>query len=133
MTLKEKFQAKFDKEFPEGAVASWIEPPDAALRPVIYNIPLVEVTAMAGLDPVITLVVYGTGSKVLGPWRVTNYEIISEGPLTARVTFDNVDAPLMLVGAVGDHMALMMAHDRALHQENPYPESSWTLSQARPS
>lgn len=124
--LKAQWQARLDREFPQGAVGSWVRPPNPASHPAIYNIPYIEVLAMAGLDPVLIMTVYGTGSKILGPWRVISYETLAEEPFTARrLTFAGTRDRLVLVDAVGDQMAAMMAQDRAEQKAHPHLDSEW--------
>lgn len=82
------WRSKLAREFPDGAVCSWDRPG----QPVIYLVPEIEVTGVAGLDPVVRLVPLDR-SRVLGPLRVTSYHPVAGGwpPGTARVTFDNED------------------------------------------
>lgn len=83
-----RWQHKFDREYPDGAVCSWDLPADQT--PVIYVTPRIEVIDMAGLEPVVRIVPLDQ-SRVLGPARVTSYTPAHGGrwpPGTFRVTLD---------------------------------------------
>lgn len=79
---------KIAREFPDGAVCTWIRP--GAEGAVIYLVPVIEVTGIAGLDPVVRLVPLDR-SRVLGPLQVTSYQLAPAPypPGSVKVMFDN--------------------------------------------
>ena len=86
-----KWQHSLDRAFPDGAIGSWAN----AGNDTVYRIPRVEVTGMAGLDPVLRMGVDGA-EKVLGPWRVTSYREVHGG---YQLTFAEEPQTMMLVPA----------------------------------
>jgi hypothetical protein len=106
--LAASWQARFDEQFPDGALASWHDTRSTAT----YLIPRVLVTGLAGLDPEIFLPVFAGSDKTLGPFRVLAREEVQRDPYLVRLTLDNVDAPLLLNAGVSEQAALAMAADR---------------------
>jgi len=105
-----KYQRKFDREFPRGAVASWQGDDRTA-----YLIHRILVTGQHGLDPEIWLPVFAGSNKALGPFRVLAYEVNhgdGSGPREDRLVLDNVQSPLLLNAGVSEHAARAMAADR---------------------
>ena len=85
------WQNKLNREYPDGAVCAWEHAPGDT--PVIYVTRRIEVTDMAGLDPVIKIVPVDQ-SRVLGPVQVASYSEVPEGRWPAgthRVTFHEKD------------------------------------------
>jgi hypothetical protein len=103
-----RYQAKLDREFPQGAVASWEDRGNTAT----YLIPRVLVTGQQGLDPEIWLPAFAGSTKTLGPFRVLSYQPVQSHPYAVRVTLDNVDRPLLLNAGVSEEAARAMAGDR---------------------
>ena len=102
-----RWQQQFDREFPKGAVVFW-QGDDR----ISYLVPRVLVTGQHGLDPEIWLPVFSGSNKTLGPFRVLSYEDLpGSGPRQVRLVLDNVEAPLLLVTALGAN-AQAMAADR---------------------
>ena len=105
-----KYQRKFDRDFPKGAVAFWQGDDRTA-----YLIPRILVTGQHGLDPEIWLPVFSGSDKTLGPFRVLAYEVNhgdGSGPRQDRLMLDNVDTPLLLNAGVSKEAAQAMAADR---------------------
>jgi hypothetical protein len=101
-----KWQSVLDKAFPDGAIAVW-ERPDSPT----YQVLRIEVTGMAGLDPVVSLPVFGP-EKLIGPTRLLAYAVLQRTPvLEARATLENMDSMLWSAG-VGPHLARSMRDER---------------------
>jgi hypothetical protein len=102
-----RYQQKFDREFPAGAVASW-----QGRSGVTYLIPRVLVTGQHGLDPEIWLPVFAGSNKTLGPFRVLSVQQVPGVLHSVRVLLDNVKEPLLLNAGVPAEAARAMAADR---------------------
>ncbi len=102
-----KYQRKFDREFPRGAVASWQGDDRTA-----YLVPRVLVTGARGLDPEIWLPVFSGSNKTLGPFRVLSVQQVHGALHTVRVVLDSVQSPLLLSTGVSKEAARAMAADR---------------------
>jgi hypothetical protein len=103
-----RYQRKFDREFPHGALASWQDPGNA----VTYLVPRVLVTGQRGLDPEIWLPVFAGSDKALGPFRVLSTEEVQQGPHMVRLVLDGVDGELLLNAGVPGEAARAMNADR---------------------
>lgn len=101
-----KYQRKFDREFPAGAVASW-----QGTR-TTYMVPRILVTGQRGLDPEIWLPVFSGSDKTLGPFRVLGMQQVRRVPHVIEVTLDNVELPLRLDAGVSPEAMRAMAADR---------------------
>jgi hypothetical protein len=105
--LVAQYQAKMDREFPHGAIASW-----QGERGTTYLIPRVLVTGQHGLDPEIFLPVFAGSDKTLGPFRIRGLQQVQVRPHMVAVTLDNVDKTLLLNAGVSEEAARAMAADR---------------------
>jgi hypothetical protein len=104
--LVAQYQAKFDRDFPRGAVASWQDDARTA-----YLVPRVLVTGQHGLDPEIWLPVFAGSDKTLGPFRVTGISPAPGARGEVAVTLDSAQT-LLLNAGVSDAVAQAMAGDR---------------------
>jgi hypothetical protein len=102
-----KTQAKFDREFPRGAIASWKDKSDT-----VYLIPRILVTGQRGLDPEIYLPVFAGSNKTLGPFRVLSLQQVYDKPRAVAAVIDGEDRPLLLSAGVSEAAAAAMAVDR---------------------
>jgi hypothetical protein len=107
LDLVAQYQAKMDREFPHGALASW-----QGERGTTYLIPRILVTGRHGLDPEIFLPVFAGSDKTLGPFRVTGLQQVQTRPHMVAVTLDNVDKTLLLNAGVSEEAAQAMAASR---------------------
>jgi hypothetical protein len=103
-----RYQAKFDREFPHGALAAWRDKSTAT-----YLVPRIMVTGQRGLDPEIWLPVFAGSNKTLGPFRVLSVQETQHSPYAIQVLLDNVQEPLLLSAGVSPEAAAAMAADRA--------------------
>lgn len=108
-------QQTIDTDFPHGAVASWVN------RDTVYNISWIQVTGMSGLDPIVTLYVFGA-DRVLEDMVVTSWETVQESPLIIKATFAGEDSPMRFVADVPQRLAVLMdAARQQLIAVNPLP------------
>lgn len=103
-----RWQAQLDKLFPDGAICSW-ERPEEADSPVTYLVGRLEVTGMAGLDPMVQGADAANG-RTFGPWRVLSFTKVS--PQLYRVHWDNIPEPMLWNGRVSSELAIQLAPDR---------------------
>lgn len=103
----EQWQRKFDAEYPQGVIASWADQ-DRQDGRTIYVIPRIEVTALAGLDPMVRLPVQAS-QVVLGPSRVMSYHQVT--PEMARLEFG--DRKMSWTSRMTEQLAQGLAADRA--------------------
>jgi hypothetical protein len=103
-----QYQAKMDREFPHGAVASWDQPGST----VTYLVPRILVTGQHGLDPEIFLPVFAGSDKTLGPFRVLSMSQAQRDPYMVRADVDGAQGALLLNAGVSPEAAAAMAADR---------------------
>lgn len=104
-----RWQQKLDRDYPAGCVMSW--PGD---EQTIYQVPWVQVTGTAGLDPVVTWLVFGV-DKRFGPARLLDSRPLQESPvLVTRVTLEDFSGPMLWSAVPPDSpLARMLASERA--------------------
>lgn len=105
-----RWQRVFDRDYPHGALVTVCDPrvDDA----IVYQVPRIEVTDMAGLDPVVALPVFEI-DKLLGG-RVLSYAVTERRPhLLAQVTLAGHDHRQLWNAGVSGPLAAAMADDRA--------------------
>jgi hypothetical protein len=105
-----RWQAILDRTFPDGAICSWRHPGGSDF-PVSYRVSRLEVTGMAGLDPMVTGSDSGSG-RVFGPWRVTSYAKQPGGLYEVR--FDNIEETMTWSTRVTPQLAALLRADREL-------------------
>lgn len=115
MSTPEGWQAKLDRDFPQGAVCVWDEDEESPT----YQVPRLQVVSLHGLDPVVALPLHGP-EKVLGPFPVESYTVRQRKPvLEARVTLAGAQ-PMLWSAGVGPQLARAMSEDRErLLQSSP--------------
>jgi hypothetical protein len=105
-----RWQRLLDREFPKGAVCEWVKHAGTDNGPT-YKTPRIEVTGMAGLDPVIRLPIFGP-EKVIGPVRCLSYTVTQRSPsVQARVELEGMPAMFWSSG-VGPILARAMDSER---------------------
>lgn len=124
MADKAAWQREFDQGYPHGAICSWDRPRDP--QPVIYRAARFQVVGMAGLDPVVVLLLLEK-SRVLGPERVTSYAPARAGhwpPGTHCVTFGTAADPMFwspqVPGAL--HGPMARAREQYISQAGAYDQ-----------
>lgn len=111
-------QEAIDRDFPHGAVASWLPETDTS---TVYAIAWIQVTGMSGLDPVLKLYIDGA-DRILDDMVATAWVTRQEKPLIIEATFENVTAHMQLAADVPERMAVLMDLAREqLAKANPLP------------
>lgn len=109
--LVTRWQRRVDREFPRGLIMRWTGQDEP-----VYQVPWLQVTGAAGLDPVVTWLVHGV-AKRFGPARVLSYAEVQREPcLVVRVALEGVDLSMDWSAGVSDSLAAQMAADRAQAQ-----------------
>lgn len=114
----ERWQQAVDRQFPHGAVASWVG------RDTVYDISWIQVTGLSGLDPILKLYVFGA-DRVLDDMVCLSWVVQQESPLIIEATFAGEDSAMRFAADVPDRLAVLMDAARAqLKQANPLPVSA---------
>lgn len=104
------WQERLDREFPDGAIASWVEDPIPDSPAAIFSIPRIIVVGMNGDFPIITMPTAPADGKVLDNMVVTSWnEYATQPHLIVIANLLNDSLPLRLCAAVTPQMAKLMA------------------------
>lgn len=109
-SLQESWQSKIDASFPDGCIATWIHGGQDAN--VTYRVSYIRVTGVTGLDPVLSLYVFGT-DRVVSDLVLSSWEVLRAKPhLIVKATFLGQSSPMMFTAKVPDESRAAMAADR---------------------
>jgi len=108
--LQESWQRKIDSSFPSGAIATWAHGSTDAN--VTYRVSYIRVSGTAGLDPVLSLYVYGS-ERVVAGLVLANWEVLRAKPhLIVKATIEGQRSPLILSAKVPDELKPRLRADR---------------------
>jgi hypothetical protein len=101
-------QKRFDALFPQGAIATWMHQP--AQDNVLYQVMWIYVERMEGMDPVLSLYVFG--DRILDGLRCTGWKVITPKPNYLAVAQLEHEDPIQLCASVPAGLASRMASYR---------------------
>lgn len=104
-TTVNKWQAKINREFPNGLLMMWKGSEESESAPV-YRIFKANVLDVEGFDPIVELKVFDIPKRFVG--RVVSYETIQDNPLMVEVKFEDIDTPMIWSANISDTLAALM-------------------------